>query len=209
MNDRVFEEDPSSDPKLVRRQRRVDLGIGVSLIVFAVLGATYAQSISLNSNNTVEFGQGAVTLKACDSFISISLNPSAAIYSGFNYSGETYTSASRVKSIQFSGLDTKACAGRSIKVNLYPENSTSALSLFTDGTSANVDRTILVINPDKSLDRSVVITLLNGLDQNIGSSDGYQTLSYNSSNAIYTIEFTSPLALMSDVSRVGVETYKT
>jgi hypothetical protein len=208
----VFEkkigEDPEKDEELSRRRRKVDLTIGIALLAIALVGASLAQSISLSPNDRVEFGQGAVTLKACDSFISISLNPSAATFSGFTNAGQPYANASRVKSIQFSGLDTKACAGRSIKVQLYPDNSTTPLSLFEDSASTTSDRAVLVIDPDKTLDRAVVISLENGLGQNVGRTDSYQSLSYNVVSAIYTLEFSSPLALMSDVSRVGIETYK-
>ena len=192
--------------ELLNRRRKLDLIVGVGLLAFAFVGAALAQTISLNTNDRVEFGQGSVTLKACDSFISISLNPSAATFSGVNAAGNPYENASRVKSMQFSGLDTRACAGRSIKVELYIDNSTTPMAIYSDTQTASVDNATLVIDPDKSRDRADVITLLNGLGQNIGQSDTFQSLTYNSSNAVYTLEFSAPLALVSDVSRVSVET---
>jgi len=192
--------------EVLNRRRKLDLFVGVGLLAFAFVGAALAQTISLNTNDRVEFGQGSVTLKACDSFISISLNPSAATFSGVNAAGNPYENASRVKSMQFSGLDTRACAGRSIKVELYIDNSTTPMAIYSDTQTASVDNATLVIDPDKSRDRADVITLLNGLGQNIGQSDTFQSLTYNSSNAVYTLEFFAPLALVSDVSRVSVET---
>jgi hypothetical protein len=192
--------------EVLNRRRKLDLIVGVGLLAFAFVGAALAQTISLNTNDRVEFGQGSVTLKACDSFISISLNPSAATFSGVNAAGNPYENASRVKSMQFSGLDTRACAGRSIKVELYIDNSTTPMAIYSDTQTASVDNATLVIDPDKSRDRADVITLLNGLGQNIGQSDTFQSLTYNSSNAVYTLEFFTPLALVSDVSRVSVET---
>lgn len=192
--------------EVLNRRRKLDLIVGVGLLAFAFVGAALAQTISLNTNDRVEFGQGSVTLKACDSFISISLNPSAATFSGVNAAGNPYENASRVKSMQFSGLDTRACAGRSIKVELYIDNSTTPMAIYSDTQTASVDNATLVIDPDKTRDRADVITLLNGLGQNIGQSDTFQSLTYNSSNAVYTLEFSAPLALVSDVSRVSVET---
>lgn len=192
--------------EVLNRRRKLDLIVGVGLLAFAFVGAALAQTISLNTNDRVEFGQGSVTLKACDSFISISLNPSAATFSGVNAAGNPYENASRVKSMQFSGLDTRACAGRSIKVELYIDNSTTPMAIYSDTQTASVDNATLVIDPDKTRDRADVITLLNGLGQNIGQSDAFQSLTYNSSNAVYTLEFSAPLALVSDVSRVSVET---
>ena len=195
--------------EVLKRRRKFDLIVGVALLALAFVGAALAQTISLNTNGRVEFGQGSVTLKACDSFISISLNPSVATFSGTNAAGDPYENASRVKSMQFSGLDTRACAGRSIKVELYIDNSTTPMAIYSDTQTASVAKATLVIDPDKTLDRADVITLLNGLDQNIGKSDSFQSLTYNSSNAVYTLEFSSPLALVSDVSRVSVETART
>ena len=80
------------------------------------------------------------------------------------------------------------------------------MAIYSDTQTASVDNATLVIDPDKSRDRADVITLLNGLGQNIGQSDAFQSLTYNSSNAVYTLEFSAPLALVSDVSRVSVET---
>ena len=201
-------EDAANDQAGLHRRRKFDLVVGAALLAFAFIGAVLAQTISLNTNDRVEFGQGSVTLKACDSFISISLNPSAATFSGTNAAGSPYENASRVLSMQFSGLDTRACAGRNIKVQLYIENSITPMDLYTDTQTASVDNATLVIDPDKTLDRAIVVTLLNGLGQNIGQSDTFQSLTYNSSNAVYTLEFSAPLALVSDVSRVSVETAK-
>jgi len=80
------------------------------------------------------------------------------------------------------------------------------MDLYTDTQTASVDNATLVIDPDKTLDRATVVSLLNGLGQNIGQSDNFQALSYNASNAVYTLEFSAPLALVSDVRRISVET---
>jgi hypothetical protein len=199
-------EDAANNHAGLDPRRRFNLVVGAALLAFAFIGAVLAQTISLNTNDRVEFGQGSVTLKACDSFILISLNPSAATFSGTNAAGNAYENASRVLSMQFSGLDTRACAGRNIKVQLYIENSITPMDLYTDTQTASVDNATLVIDPDKTLDRATVVTLLNGQGQNIGQSDTFQSLTYNSSNAVYTLEFSSPLALVSDVSRISVET---
>jgi hypothetical protein len=82
------------------------------------------------------------------------------------------------------------------------------MNLYTDTQTASVNKATLVIDPDKTLARADVITLLNGLGQNIGQADAFQSLAYSSSNAVYTLEFAAPLALMSDVGRVSVETTK-
>ena len=63
-----------------------------------------------------------------------------------------------------------------------------------------------MIDPDKAMSRADAITLLNGAGQNISYSDSYQSLDYNPETAVYTLAFSEPLALMSDVTRINVET---
>jgi hypothetical protein len=63
-----------------------------------------------------------------------------------------------------------------------------------------------VVDPSTTIAREDAITLLNGKGQNIGYFDEYQFLEYDPDTAIYTLIFTNPLALMSDVYRLTVET---
>jgi hypothetical protein len=196
----VYEEDE------IQRRRKSLLYAGLGLLVFAAIGASLAQTITLNTTGRVEFGQGVVTLKACDSFISISLSPSSATFSGTRANGSSYVNASRVKNIRFSSLDTRACAGKRVKVELFDNTNASAMNLFTDADSIAVSKVILVIDPDRNIDRADAVTLLNGKGQNIGYFDSYQFLDFNPDNASYTLIFSSPLALMSDVYRLTVET---
>ena len=203
----IYSDDPIDySPNPVKRKIS-------SILAFLLLlvGGTYlvqttlAANISVNSG-PVEFGQGIVTVKACDTYIFISLNPSTATFSGNRSDGSPYVNESRVRSIQFSGLDTKACAGRKVKVQLFPTDSTTVLALYTDSGAITVDKATLVIDPDKAMSRADAITLLNGAGQNISYSDSYQSLDYNPETAVYTLAFSEPLALMSDVTRINVET---
>jgi len=206
----VYEKDdgeyPAYGEEQVQPRRKAKIIIGVALLTFAVIGTVLAQTITLSPNDRVEFGQGIVTVKACDTYIFISLNPSTATFSGNRSDGSPYVNESRVRSIQFSGLDTKACAGRKVKVQLFPTDSTTALALYTDSGAITVDKATLVINPDKAMSRADAITLLNGAGQNISYSDSYQSLDYDPETAVYTLAFSEPLALMSDVTRINVET---
>jgi hypothetical protein len=196
----VYEEDEQKP-----RKKRKLFG-GAALLVYAVIGAGLAQTITLNGNGRVEFGQGVVTLKACDSFITISLEPSPATYSGTRANGQSYTNMSRARGIKFTGLDTKACAGKKIKIQLFNSETTTAMSLYTDAASLIVNRAILSINSDNTLSREDAVTLINGKGQDIGYFDSYQYVNYDGNRAEYTIIFTGPLALMADVTRVSLET---
>lgn len=206
MYEEIQDEYPVYEEDEIQRRRKSLLYAGLGLLVFAAIGASLAQTITLNTTGRVEFGQGVVTLKACDSFISISLSPSSATFSGTRANGSSYVNASRVKNIRFSSLDTRACAGRRVKVELFDNTNASAMNLFTDADSIAVSKVILVIDPDRNIDRADAVTLLNGKGQNIGYFDSFQFLDFNPDNASYTLIFSSPLALMSDVYRLTIET---
>jgi hypothetical protein len=206
----VYEEDdgeyPAYEEDAPTPRRKFKLFGGIALLVYAVIGAALAQTITLNTNGRVEFGQGVVTLKACDSFISINLAPSSATFSGTKANGSPYVNASRVKNVRFSGLDTKKCAGKRIKVQLFDNINAAAMNLYSDAGSISVNYAILVVDSNQNVDRGDAITLLNGKGQNIGYFDSYQFLDYDPDTAVYTLIFSSPLALMSDVYRLTVET---
>ena len=187
------------------RSHKFEFIFGTILIIFALVGSVLAQTITLNLNDRVEFGQGIVTLKACDSFVSLTLNPTSATYSGTRANGQAYVNLSRVRGIKFTGLNTNSCAGKKIKIQLFNNESATAMSLFTDASALTVDRIILSINSNKTVSREDAVTLINGRGQDIGYFDDYQYVDYDFNRAEYTVIFTEPLALMADVTRVGLE----
>lgn len=205
----MFNRDESKHPKYSDDQapkgHKFEIVLGSMLLLIALLGTVLAQTITLNLNDRVEFGQGLVTLKACDSFVSITLNPSSATYSGTRANGQAYVNLSRVRGIKFTGLNTNSCAGKNIKIQLFNSETTSAMSLFTDSSTLIVDRIILAINSNKTTSREDAVTLINGRGQDIGYFDDYQYVDYDFNRAEYTVIFTDPLALMADVTRVGLE----
>ena len=186
-------------------RRKLRLFSGVALLFYVVIGGALAQTITLNGNGTVEFGQGVLQLKACDSFITVSLFPSPATYSGTRANGQAYTNMSHARSIKLTGLDTRACAGKKIKIQLFNSETSTAMSLYTDASSLTVNRAILAINSNNTVSREDALTLINGKGQDIGYFDSYQYVDYDANRAEYTIVFTYPLALMADVTRVSLE----
>jgi hypothetical protein len=203
----VRKQDHGEYPEFGKRKprRKFELIVGLGLLICGLIGAALAQTINLNSNSRVEFGQGIVTLKACDSFVSLTLNPTSATYSGTRANGQPYVNLSHVRGIKFTGLNTNSCAGKRIKIQLFNNETTTAMSLFSDTSSLIVDRIILAINSDKTVSREDAVTLINGKGQDIGYFDDYQYVDYDLNRAEYTVIFTDPLALMADVTRVGLE----
>jgi hypothetical protein len=179
--------------------------IGCALLILATFGTVLAQKITLGSNKGTEFGQGYFRVVACDTWVGIQLNPSPSTFSGTSINGDSYTSESRVKSIQISGLDTQRCAGKNLKFTLTNTETSTVLPIFTDVDSLTVSRALVTVNSNTSISRALALTIIDGNDQNIGSANAYQTLSYASTTSIYTLEFTYPLARMADVTGVNFE----
>lgn len=178
---------------------------GCALLLLATVGTVFAQRINIGNDNSVEFGQGYFQVVACDSWVGIQLNPSPSTYSGTSINGVAYTSESRVKSIQISGLDTPRCAGKNLKFTLTNNETSTVLPIFTDTGSLVVSRALLTVNSNSNTSRSLALTIIDGNGQNIGRANAYQYLNYNSTTSVYTLIFTYPLARMADVTGVNFE----
>jgi len=85
----------------------------------AVLGSTYAASVTLNSGAAVEFGQGVAETSACDP--SITLTPAGE----FNNTSKVFA----LSSIAVTDI-ADACSGKVFRIRAYP-NTGSVLSLVT------------------------------------------------------------------------------
>ena len=186
----------------VRKRRSPNFIIGFGLLAMSVVGFTLAANITIGNGNRLEFGQGLYEITSCDQWIGIKLNPSAASYSG----------QSRVANINFSGFDALNCRGRDIKIQLL-DGSSAILPIFSDA-SGLVDRVLLNVSTDTNRGRANAVGFYNGYGVLVTSSlsgsngyayDGGQYLSYNSTTGVYTILFNRPLATMSAVNSLTVQ----
>ena len=187
-----------------KRFRNSKLFIGLSMIGLSVTGLTLAASFTINSGR-VEFGQGIYKIQSCDQWIAINLVSTEAMYDG----------ESRVKSIQISGLDATRCRGSNFKIQLYPTGaSPAAMPLFSE-SSTPVDRLLLSVSSDVSKVRANAVSLIDGSGRLITanlSSDGsgfaydrWQSLTYATSNGVYNVSFMRPLATVSAVNSLTVQ----
>jgi hypothetical protein len=194
-HDDIPEQKPRS-PKFI---------IGFGLLALSVVGFTVAANITIGTGNRLEFGQGLYQITACDQWIGIKLNPTAASYSG----------QSRVANINISGLDvmdTTKCRGVDFRIQLR-DSSNTVMKLFSDD-SGLVDRLLFNISNDLSKDRRNALSFYNGygvmVTSSISGNNGYaydnaQYLSYNGTTGIYTVIFNSPQATMSAVYSLTVQ----
>jgi len=99
----------------------------VGVVALAALGTTLAGSITINSGQSVEFGQGVSVTAACDTVGGITLAPSATFVNAVG------TGTFNLGTIAFSGIDS-GCAGKVFTVKAYDNVANSApLTLVTTG----------------------------------------------------------------------------
>ena len=112
-----FGDAPS--PKRSNNNGRKSGPMIVAGLMVAMMGmsTTLAGTITIGTNNAVEFGQGLVTTAACDSAITVTPT------SSYSTSTDTFT----VSTLKISDV-AAACMGKYLKITAYPSGS-SATSL--------------------------------------------------------------------------------
>jgi len=176
-------------------------------VIISLVGTTFAVNVTINGNNRVEFGQGVYRITSCDQFINVALKSSSAFADGL----------SRVGSIELSGLDVARCANTSIRLRLYDASNPAPMELFNNiaytsrGTSypcctETGTAVVMVIAAGATQGTAAQsVTLISPSGRNIGYGDRHESIRYESTTAVFTVSFASPLAIMRDVAKTTLE----
>ena len=176
-------------------------------VIISLIGTTFAINVTINGDNEVEFGQGIYRITSCDQFVQVALKSSSAFADGY----------SRVGSIELSGLDVARCANTSIRLRLYDASNPSPMDLFNNiaytsrGTSypcctETGTAVVMLIAADATQSTAAQsVTLISPSGKSIGSGDRHESLRYESTTAVFTVTFASPLAIMRDVAKTTLE----
>ncbi len=100
-----YDEDFEGNQDAAKRQRRF---LGIFLVAIGLVATTVAANLSLN-NGRIEMGQGVYRITACDQWVGIGLNPTAATYGG----------KSRVASLDLIGLDPRLCKDVVFRIKMF------------------------------------------------------------------------------------------
>ena len=191
-------ESDSDEAIHYRRTRTVKFSLSAFLFLLAGLATTVAANVTLNTKGLTEFGQGMFTLKACDSWIGVTLVPSAI--TGGNY---------YVQQVKIFGLDSVACAGTNLQFQFLSTGNPIPLDIFSDVTGSNTSRILLHIAQNASpSNHAQAITLINGAGGSAGYHDGYENITFDSTSGVYTWAIygsSTPKALISSVNNVVVQ----
>jgi hypothetical protein len=83
------------------------LKVGIALLVFVVIGSTYASNISINDSKRIEFSQGVYTVAACSGWLAIT-----------PYT-EEYDNGFLIWGFYIEGLDPTKCASTDLRLRAY------------------------------------------------------------------------------------------
>jgi len=172
-----------------------------------MVGSTFAVNFTLNGNRYIEYGQGIYAIKSCDQLVSVSLGSTTAYQDGL----------SRVGNISMQGVDVGRCANTTIRLKLYDSSTASSLNLFTNPTYTSRGVTVpcctetgtsVIVVFAAGATQSTALqstTLISPSGRNINQGDRSQSLSYDPDTGVFTIAFTTPLAIMAEVYRTTLE----
>lgn len=207
-----YDEDFEGNQDAAKRPRRF---LGIFLVAIGLVATTVAANLSLN-NGRIEMGQGVYRITACDQWVGIGLNPTAATYGG----------KSRVASLDLIGLDPRLCKDVVFRIKMFKNTDLNTpLGIFegvigTDTATATTETgtvTSLMIYDTSTVSYPTTtynyyaaraLTLINGAGVNIGNRDDYHRIVYASATGVYGIIFTNPLTLMEDVDKITIESSK-
>ena len=176
-------------------------------VIISLIGTTFAINVTINGNNKVEFGQGVYRITSCDQFMNVNLKSSNAFDDGL----------SRVGSIELSGVDVARCANTSVRLRLYDSSNPSPMNLFNNiaytsrGTSypccTETGTAVIMVIAANATQATAAqsVTLISPSGKNIGYGDRHESIRYESTTAVFTVTFSSPLAIMRDVAKTTLE----
>jgi len=126
----IHPEEAVNVPKKKKNKTlKVMLGIA-ALVAVPVVGTTLAASITLNSNDAIQFGQGVVQAVACDSD-GITVTPASSFDNDATFSNASFF----VDSVILTGI-SDACSGSTFSVKIY-DSSSDTPNQVSNGTTTS------------------------------------------------------------------------
>jgi hypothetical protein len=174
-----YEEYENSNEKSSGKKKLSSI---ISLLLLIVGGTflvqnTLAANISLNSGGAVEFGQGVAMTAACSGADSLIVTPNSE-FTNASGSGAHY-----LKTITVTGIPV-GCNGVDFNISVYDSTTSTALPMFGSTKS--------------------VATIWNNAGTFQGGT-GYLGSTISSGSGTFTVTFTTPVALASNVSRLTIQ----
>lgn len=183
---------------MIRISQKQKLLFGVVLLGASLLSTVVAATVTINTNNRVEFGQGLYKVGACDSFVDISAE----------------SNGTNITQIIIDGLDIKSCPNTYLRIKFFGSGN-SPLNLYEESDTA-VNRILLFINGKSGRIGGIDFLNSQGLVPNPYEnycsdpflvdckSDGYLDLDYFEGR--YRLIFAEPMAVPGAFASFTLET---
>lgn len=113
---------------MIKISQKQKLLFGVILLGASLLSTVVAATVTINTDNRVEFGQGLYQVGACDSFVDISAK----------------SNGTNITEVIIDGLDISSCPETYLRIKFFG-SGTSPLNLYEESSTA-VNRILLFIN---------------------------------------------------------------
>ena len=181
--DRLYHDDPIEDQKS-RASGKISGLLALVLTIFGAgfyLQTTLAANVSINSGNSIEFGQGSARTVACSGTTSLIITPMSSF---INTPGES--GSHKFEKITVSSIPTD-CRGQDFIFSAYNNEANSAAQAIFNTSST----------------RAVVhMTEGDTFEKGIGGT-GLSVITNSASS--FTVTFTAPVAASSNVFNLTVE----
>lgn len=171
-DDPVFEDLPASSTL-----KKVLGAISILVAAAFFMNTTLASNVSLNSGQSVEFGQGILQATACSGNTTLTIRP-ASVFTNTT-GGGTYSLAS----IKVSNIPD-SCIGSDFLLNAYGETSSAPLAIFNSSST-----------------QAVIYNNAGTFEVGAGGTG----LSVASSSGEFTVNFTVPVAQTSSISKITIQ----
>jgi hypothetical protein len=174
-----YHDDPVEEPVIKRKQPKAIFAS--VLLLFAgglFLNTTLAANINISTGGKVEFGQGMTITAACSGSSVLTVTPRTS-FVNVSGSGDFY-----FNSVTVSGIPA-GCNGVDFLLSVYDSTTSSALPIF-------------------ATNKSVARIWNDGGTFKLGSGS-VSGATITSSSGVFTLSFTSPVALASNVSRLTLQ----
>ena len=157
--------------------------VAASLVLGSIylFQTTFAANVSLNSGESIQFGQGLTQAVACSGSSSLTLSSGSTFVNGAGSSGAHY-----FNSVTVSGIPN-SCYGTDFVITAYDNSNSTPLTIFNSTSTEAV-----VYNNNGTFTRG------------IGSNGS----TVSSGSGTFTITFDSPVALASSVYKLAIQSKK-
>ena len=172
-----YYDDPVEEPVVKRQKPRALFGVLLLLAGGFYLNTTLAANINISTGGKVEFGQGIAMTTACSGSTALTVTPRSSFVNASG-TGSFYFSSITVSNIPSS------CNGVDFQISAYDSTTSTALPIFGET-------------------KTVASIWNNGGSYQGGK--GWIGSSITSETGTFTVSFTTPVALASNVERLTIQ----